>query len=180
MITNLSNFSLKKFIQFPIFQSKWILWFFYLGLVTIQCLYCIKFCQGILEIFPHFWSATESEWLVIVLTFLDMAMIANLIYMIVSGSYQSFIEKVQSAGGEKFSSGVLKVKMGTSLIVVSAINILKTFVNISHTSWDELLKQCFTHLVFMLSAWVVAHIEFMHDKIKLQEIKAELSEQNKH
>ena len=68
----------KKIIQFPIFESRWILMVFYLGLIVAQVGYCAKFCQKVIEVFHGFTSSTESDFLLIVLNLLDMVMIANL------------------------------------------------------------------------------------------------------
>ena len=50
------------------------------------------------------------------LELVDITMIANLIKMIITGSYTSFVNKFHKAPGEKVSSGMLKVKMSTSLV----------------------------------------------------------------
>ena len=51
----------------------------------------------------------------------DIVMIANLVKMIITGSYNSFVSKKHDDENEKVSSGMLKVKMSTSIMGVSAI-----------------------------------------------------------
>jgi uncharacterized membrane protein YqhA len=43
-------------------------------------------------------------------------MIANLVKMIITGSYHSFVDKEHGFKGENANSGMLKVKISTSLI----------------------------------------------------------------
>lgn len=156
----------KKLIQFPIFESRWILYVFYIGLIAAQCCYCFKFCEQVIAVFSHFSTTNESEFLVVILTLLDMVMIANLIKMIVAGSYQTFIEKLDNDHSEKVTSGALKIKMGSSLVGVSGINLLQTFINPSSISTRDIILKCAIHLIFLISAMGLAYIEFLHDKGK--------------
>ena len=93
-------------------------------------------------------------------------MIANLIKMIVAGSYQTFIEKLDNDHSEKVTSGALKIKMGSSLVGVSGINLLQTFINPSSISTRDIILKCAIHLIFLISAMGLAYIEFLHDKGK--------------
>ena len=161
--------NIKKIIQFPIFESRWILIVFYFGLIVAQVGYCAKFCQKVMEVFYHFAAASESDFLLIVLNLLDMVMIANLIKMIVAGSYQTFIEKLDNDHSEKVTSGALKIKMGSSLVGVSAINLLQTFISPANVSTKEVIMKCSIHLIFLISAVGLAFIEFLHEKGKCLE-----------
>jgi uncharacterized protein (TIGR00645 family) len=158
--------NIKKVIQFPIFESRWILLVFYLGLIAAQCCYCFKFCEQVVQVFKNFSTTNESEFLVVILTLLDMVMIANLIKMIVAGSYQTFIEKLDNDHSEKVTSGALKIKMGSSLVGVSGINLLQTFINPSTISTRDIVLKCIIHVIFLVSAMGLAYIEFLHDKGK--------------
>jgi len=169
----MNNKRLKQIIQFPIFESRWILMVFYLGLIVAQIGYCAKFCEKVVEVFHGFRAASESDFLLIVLNLLDMVMIANLIKMIVSGSYQTFIEKLDSDHSEKVSSGALKIKMASSLVGVSAINLLQTFINSAHVTVQEVVLKGSIHLLFLVSAIGLAYIEFLHEKGKQFEKHAE-------
>lgn len=159
----------KKLIQFPIFESRWLLMLFYLGLIAAQCLYCIKYVQTLGELFVHFYSMTTSDVLLAVLELLDMVLIANLIKMVISGSYQSFIEKLSNDHTEKVTSGALKIKMATSLVMVSGINLLQPFINTAGTPMRDIVIKCCLHLIFLTSAIGLAYIEYLHEKCKMFE-----------
>ena len=172
---------IKKIIQFPIFESRWILIFFYLGLIAVQGLYCVKFCEKVVDVFRHFQVTTEQDFLLIILNLLDMLMIANLIKMIVAGSYQTFIEKLDNDHSEKVTSGALKIKMGSSLVGVSGINLLQTFISPANVSIKQVVMKCSIHLIFLVSAIGLAYIEFMHEKGKCMERETEnQSEKHNH
>ena len=97
-----------------------------------------------------------------ILGLIDITMIANLIKMIISGSYQSFVEKMPNDHSEKMSSGMLKVKMGTSLIGVSSIHLLQAFINAAQISSREIIVKVGIHLVFLLSTVGLAYIDYLH------------------
>lgn len=172
------NKLLKKKIQFLLYQNKWILLVFYFGLVIGLGLYAIKFLIVLFDIVIHFWSDTENDMLIGMLTLVDLAMIANLIKMVITGSYQSFVDKVPE-NTEKVSSGLLKVKMSTSLIGVTAIHLLKDFVessNVAHKDiqyWYNLSVKVGIHVIFIISSWVLAKIDLMHSDSELIEEKSE-------
>lgn len=112
----------------------------------------------------HFWTMKESEILMVILTLLDMFMIAVLSKMIVSGNYQNSIDRLPEDHGEKLSSGMLKVKMATSLIGVSAINLLQTYINPESVAIKFIIVKCSIHVIFLISAFILAVIEYLHVK----------------
>ena len=156
--------SIKKIIQFVIFESRWILLFFYLGLIAVQILYCFKFLEKLWELFHKFGAADETLFLIGVLDLLDIAMIAALIKMIVSGSYQTFIEKLNNDHVEKVTSGALKIKMAASLVGVSGINLLQLFMNPANSTNKEIVAKSCIHLIFLVSAMGLTFIEYLHSK----------------
>jgi uncharacterized protein (TIGR00645 family) len=166
--------NVKNAIQFSIFESRWLLVVFCLGLIVAQGFYAIKFCQEVWAMFAQFSTINQTDVLVSILNLLDMFMIANLIKMIVSGSYQVFVEKLSADHSEKTTSGALKVKMGTSLVGVSGVNLLQTFLN-PDVAMKIICVKCGIHLIFLLSAVGLAYIEYLHEKGKALEPSSEPS-----
>lgn len=155
---------MKNYIKTILFQSKWILIPFYLGLIVAQSLYCLKFIQEVIHLCGHFYSLSESELMLIVLTLIDITMVANLIKMIITGSYQTFIEHVKDDSSEHISSGLLKVKMGSSLIGVSSIHLLQSFIDANGVNDRDLIVKCSIHLIFLVSTIGLAYIDYLHGK----------------
>jgi uncharacterized protein (TIGR00645 family) len=154
---------LKRIVRGIIFESKWILLIFYAGLILAQFFYCFKFCQEVWALAQHFRTLEESQIMLAVLTLIDIAMIANLLKMIVSGSYQTFIEKVEDSS-EKVSSGILKVKMGGSLVGISSIHLLQAFMNVKEISDRELIAKASIHLIFLTSTIGLAYANYVSHK----------------
>lgn len=151
----MEKFSLKKFIENVIFSSKYWLIPFYLKLfLTLTKLLYHFVVQGHLS----------NEDLMSALEDVDIVMIANLVKMIITGSYNSFVDKSHGVEGEQVSSGALKVKMSTSIMGVSSIHLLQTFVNAEHVEIDVIYKQLIIHGIFIIGAFVLAIIDYLHEK----------------
>lgn len=161
---------LKRIIQFPIFESRWMLIVFYYGLVVGLGIYAIKFVEEIINLIRNFQHVQTEEVLITLLTLTDMVMIGNLIKMISTGSYQNFIEKFNDKV-EKVSGGGLKVKIATSLAILAGINLLPWFIS------TKVLNEKIELIgVFMALALVLATIEWIHAKSRVLEYELEKSE----
>ena len=148
----------KEFVERIIFNIKWLLIPAYINLAW--------FLSKLLFNFIAFQHVT-NEILMESLEAVDIVMIANLLVMIITGSYTSFISKIHNGEIEKTSSGLLKVKMSTSILGVTTIHLLKTFIECSNQAapdWDMIYKQSFIHGMFMVGSLVLAIIDYLHGK----------------
>ena len=73
---------------------------------------------------------------------------------------------------------MLEVKMSTSIIGVSSIHLLQSFVNVHNIAWDDVLKQIVIHSTFIVGALVMIIIEYYH--LKTEEIEHNLHKPNTH
>lgn len=146
---------IKKLIEVIIFSSKWLLIPFYLKLFwTLSKLLYVFVSTGTLS----------NDSLMETLEDVDIVMIANLVKMIITGSYNSFVDKTHGVEGENVSSGLLKVKMSTSIMGVSSIHLLQTFINSEHMEFDTIYKQLLIHGIFIVGAVILSYIEYLHCK----------------
>lgn len=155
---------MKKFIENIIFGSRWLLIPFYLGLIVVMTIYTLVYVKEIFHLVTEIGDITKENVMLMILELVDIVMIANLVKMIITGSYNSFVDKSHGIAGENVSSGMLKVKMSTSLIGVSSIHLLQTFINASVVSWDELNKQMLIHGSFLVGSLILAIIDYLHEK----------------
>mgnify|MGYP003636218838 CR=1 FL=1 len=149
------NNTLKYFIQKLIFFSKWML---------IPFLIKLFFTLGILLYHFILYDHITNEQLMVTLEAVDIVMIASLLKMIITGTYHSFVDKNHGEPGENSSSGLLKVKLASSIMGVTSIHLLQTFVNVQQLSWDTINKQLIIHGVFMLGCLVLAIVDYLHCK----------------
>lgn len=103
-------------------------------------------------------TLTVNNLLITILEFADVAMIANLIVMIIFGTYSS-ISKDHNYKEFNLSSGVLKMKMSTSLVGVSSIHLLQTFITSRVVTWDEFYRQCAIHMIFLFGSVSLMWVE---------------------
>ena len=65
------------------------------------------------------------------------------------------------------NAAVLKVKLGTAIIGISSIHLLKTFINAANYDEKVLMWQTLIHMAFLLSAIAIAYADKLmahHDK----------------
>lgn len=154
---------MKHFIERILFGAKWILILFYLGLIVAMVYYAVFFLKEIGHLVQHFGVMNKDAILMSILELVDITMIANLIKMIITGSYSSFVSKTHEEQSEHVSSGLLKVKMATSLVGVSSIHLLQTFIGSDGVAMEEIHKQLLIHGSFLVGALMLAVIDHIHE-----------------
>lgn len=150
---------MKRILAKVMFASKWMLVPFYLKLFwTITKLLYYFIVIGHLT----------NEQIISAMEDVDITMIANLVKMIIAGSYNSFVDKTHGQEGEQVSSGFLKVKISTSIMGISMVYVLKTFFQLYTTgenvSYDFIFKLCILQGIIIITSLLFAVIDFMHSK----------------
>jgi uncharacterized protein (TIGR00645 family) len=162
--------TIKRGIESILFGSKWLLVPFYLGLIVALGVYCVINSIEVLNMLSEFKEMTEEKAMLTILKLVDMTMIAGLVKMIITGSYNSYISKSHTEETEKTSSGLLKVKMSTAIIGVSSIHMLQTFINAENTSNEIIFRQMWLHGSFLVGAFILAVIDYLHHKSEAIEV----------
>jgi uncharacterized protein (TIGR00645 family) len=169
-----------------IFASRWLQLPLYLGLILAQGVYVFHFWvelvhlieaafgnQHALEILVKSIGYTqisgdqlklnETVIMLVVLGLIDVVMISNLLIMVIIGGYETFVSRLNLEGHpdqpewlSHVNASVLKVKLGTAIIGISSIHLLKTFINAENYSDKTLLWQTVIHVAFLLSALAIA------------------------
>ena len=155
---------IKRVIEFVIFQSKWLLIPFYIILVLTLGVYTYFDIASFVEYIKHIGSIDKEVAMLTFIELIDITMVANLGKMIITGSYNSFVSKSHGNDGENVSSGMLKVKMATSMVGITSIGILSKSVHVNEVQWEVLYKLAFVHCIFLLSAIILEVIDYMHEK----------------
>jgi uncharacterized protein (TIGR00645 family) len=146
-------------VEKVIFSIKWLLIPFYLKLFYTLGILMVRFFQG------H----AGTQEIIHVLEDVDIVMIANLVKMIVTGSYSSFVNKYHGEEKEKTTSGMLKVKMAGSLVGVSSIFMLKEFLEPGGMDNQHLAKLLLIHSSFLVGALILAIMDYLHVKCEKHE-----------
>src|SRR5947209_19988042 len=147
-----------------IFNSRWLMAPFYLGLVISLAVLLLKFGMMLWEFILHVPYAKESDIILGVLSLIDVSLTGNLVLIVVFSGYENFVSKIDPGGHPdwldwmtKVDFGGLKQKLLASIVAISAIQVLKAFMNID-TVFDpgKLGWLVGVHLVFVLSAFMLA------------------------
>jgi len=164
---------LKKFeaaLEGMIFNSRWLLAPFYIGLVGAMLLLLVKFCQEFIHMAPHILDSSEGDAILAILTLVDMSLVANLLLIIILSGYENFVSKIDTAGHEdkpdwmgKVDFSALKLKLIASIVAISAIELLKSFVNMekilvpdSGYGETQLMWKVIIHVVLVISGVLFA------------------------
>jgi uncharacterized protein (TIGR00645 family) len=93
-------------------------------------------------------------------------MISNLLIMVIVGGYETFVSRMHLEGHpdqpewlDHVNASVLKVKLGTAIIGISSIHLLKTFINAANYDTKVLMWQTIIHVTFLLSALAIAYTD---------------------
>jgi len=126
----------ERVIESVLFQSRWTLAPFYLGLAFCLLLMLFHFGRELLHFVVRIPVATESEVILGVLSLIDLTFTANLVLIVIFSGYENFVSKFEAGDHDrpdwmtKVDFGGLKQKLMTSIVAISAIQVLKAFMNI--------------------------------------------------
>lgn len=155
-----------------IFASRWLQAPLYAGLIIGGVLYAYKFIIELIHLCLTINEITETALMLGVLTLVDITMVANLIIMVIIGGYSTFVSRMDIDKHEdkpewlqKIDAGTLKIKLAGSLVGVSGIHLLQTFINIKNHESEQIMWQVIIHVVFLLSSIMLAYSEkLLHQK----------------
>ena len=149
-----------------IFLSRWIQAPLYAGLIVGGMLYTYKFLVELFHLCATVNEITETVLMLGVLTLVDITMVANLLIMVIIGGYSTFVSRLDIDKHEdkpewlqKIDAGSLKVKLAGSLVGVSGIHLLQTFINIKNNESEHVMWQVIIHFIFLTSAVMLAYTE---------------------
>ena len=146
-----------------IFASRWIQAPIYFGLIIVTLIYAIQFFNEVIYIVSDFKNFDEVKLMISVLGLIDITMVINLLIVVIIGGYVTFVSKIDIDDHKdkpewlgKMDAGSLKIKLIVSLVSISGVHLLKTFVNIDHYELDKVIIQIVIHVVFIISALLLA------------------------
>lgn len=149
-----------------IFISRWLQAPLYLGLIVAQAVYVALFWKELVHLLHDFGHMSEQEIMLLVLGLVDVVMIANLLIMVIIGGYETFVSRIDMRGHpdepewlSHVNPNVLKVKLAMSIIGISSIHLLKSFIEASSMKSETLMWQTIIHTTFVLSAIGLALID---------------------
>ena len=153
-----------------IFNSRWLLAPFYLGLVIALGLLLVMFCREFAHFFTLALTGAENDVIIGILSLIDVVMVAKLLIIIVFAGYENFVSQIETGdhvdrpswmGHVGFSE--LKMKLIGSIVAISGIELLRAFMNIGK---DDINNELMAWKVGIHLTFVVTGVLFaLGDKI---------------
>jgi uncharacterized protein (TIGR00645 family) len=149
-------------LESVIFKNRWLPAPFYLGLVFSILLLFVKFAQELWHMSMHVLSASEADVIVGILALIYMSLVGSLLLMIIFSGYEIFVSKIDVAEHEdrpdwmgKVDFSGLKLKVIGAIVAISAIDLLKSFMNIpaemNDAETNAMLWKVVIHMAFVVS-----------------------------
>lgn len=161
-----------------LFASRWIMAPMYFGLVITLGILTIVFFRELLYYVPQVMELTADKTILIVLTLIDLTLAGNLLLIVIFSGYENFVSKLDIESHDRpywmgtvdFSG--LKMKLIGSIVAISAIHLLKRFMEIGQKSADatfgdsQLTWLVVIHMVFVLSGVLMALMDWLSARSK--------------
>ena len=151
-----------------IFWSRWLQLPMYMGLIVALGIYAYKFFIMLSNLVINLNTFKENDILLIVLSLIDVVMIANLLVMVIIGGYEIFVSRLhlddhpdQPEWLDHVDAGVLKIKLGMALISISSIHLLRSFIDAKNMSEQTLKWEVTIHLVLLFSVILIALTDWL-------------------
>ena len=168
---------IENFIETAVFNSRWLLAPFYLGLILGIVLLLVKFVQELWHLISHVVSTPESEVIIGILALIDMALVGSLMLMVIFSGYEIFVSKIDVGDHQdrpewmgKVDFSGLKLKVIGAIVAISAIHLLKTFMEMpdepNPQNVDMYLWKVAIHMAFVLSGVLFALMDKISSETK--------------
>ena len=163
--------TLEHALEVLMFRSRWLLAPFYVGLIVGLFLLLVKFIQKLLAMIPGFLDMSVEGSILAVLSLVDMSLAANLVLMVIFAGYENFVSKIDTADhvdrpdwmGKVDYSG-LKLKLLASIVAISAIQLLRAFLDVGEYTNEQLAWLVGIHMTFVVSGVLLAWMDKLQGK----------------
>jgi uncharacterized protein (TIGR00645 family) len=146
-----------------VFRSRWLLAPFFVGLLLAIVALLIKFVKQLADLAIHVLTVSGDDMIIQILTLVDSALIAALLLIIGFSGYENFVSKISTGDHEdrpawmgRVGFSDLKIKLIGAIVAISAVELLKAFINIDDFTWQQLSWKVGIHVTFVVSGVLFA------------------------
>ena len=164
-----------------LFQSRWLMAPFYAGLALALLMLLAVFLRDLFYYVPKALmmgpgtGLSSNDAILAVLTLVDLSLAGNLLLIVMFSGYENFVSKLDLEGetdrppwmGTVDFSG-LKMKLIASIVAISAIALLKAFMELSEgkvLSDRSLMWLVVIHVTFVVSGVLLALMDWLAAKV---------------
>jgi uncharacterized protein (TIGR00645 family) len=151
-----------------LFASRWLMAPMYLGLMLSLLLLVAVFLRELAYYLPKIFEMESEDAILAVLTLIDLSLAGNLLLIVLFSGYETFVSRIDVGAAHErpdwmgtvdFSG--LKLKLVASIVAISAIHLLKWFMEIGEYQTGEALD------VTQLRWLVISHLTFVASGVLL-------------
>jgi uncharacterized protein (TIGR00645 family) len=157
------NSMIERILERVLFASRWLLAPFYFALALGLVALLAKVGQRVWELANSLTSLTEANVMLGVLAVVDLTLTASLIVIVIFSGYVNFVSRIDASEHKDWPQWMasidfseLKLKLMSSIVAISAIKLLESFMEVSHESDRDLFFLTGIHLTFVISTLVLA------------------------
>jgi len=162
-------------IETGLFASRWLLAPIYIGLVLGLCALVYVFGKELITLFNAVTApnAKAETAILLVLSLIDVSLAANLVLIVVFAGFENFVSRMDNQDHPdrptwlgKIDFGGLKLKLIASVAAISAIQLLKVFMQETNLSSERVFWLVVIHLTFVVSGVLLAVMDYVTAKAK--------------
>ena len=170
--------AIEKVLEGILFKSRWLLAPFYLGMVASLIMLLAAFVAELIHAFPAAMNLAHvdpEQVILAVLSLIDLSLAGNLVVIVIFSGYENFVSKINTENAEDRPSWMgtldfsgLKMKLIGSIVAISAISLLRAFMELSEDGsvMDEprLRWMLILHLTFVGSGLMFAIMDYIGNR----------------
>ncbi len=162
----------ERALESGLFASRWLMAPMYVGLVAALAGLLIVFFRELLHYLPEFLTMESDKAILAILTLIDLTLAANLLTIVLFSGYENFVSKIEVGDHSDRPSWMgtvdfagLKMKLIASIVAISAIHLLKKFMEIGKggevVDETSLFWLAAIHIVFVISGLLMATMDWL-------------------
>ena len=156
-----------------LFATRWLMAPMYLGLIGALVMMVIVFLRQVAYYVPQALTMSTETAILASLSLIDLTLAANLLLIVIFSGYENFVSKLDLDAQHERPSWMgtvdfsgLKMKLIASIVAISAIDLLKRFMELGRPGITplgdrELRWLVIIHVVFVVSGLLMAAMDWL-------------------
>ncbi|KGJ13114.1 TIGR00645 family protein [Paracoccus sanguinis] len=156
-----------------LFATRWLMAPMYLGLIGALMMMVIVFLRQVAYYVPQALTMSAETAILASLSLIDLTLAANLLLIVIFSGYENFVSKLDLDAQHERPSWMgtvdfsgLKMKLIASIVAISAIDLLKRFMELGRPGITplgdrELRWLVIIHVVFVVSGLLMAAMDWL-------------------
>ena len=156
-----------------LFATRWLMAPMYLGLIGALVMMVVVFLRQVAYYVPQALTMSAETAILASLSLIDLTLAANLLLIVIFSGYENFVSKLDLDAEHERPSWMgtvdfsgLKMKLIASIVAISAIDLLKRFMELGRPGITplgdrELRWLVIIHVVFVVSGLLMAAMDWL-------------------